>query len=159
MSDQFLIRPFQGKREYILFLNSDTFINCATFKYSNPDVPITFSKIERSLRLIRSEVFPRPPKTIQEVIAAFNMKTIMDSFGSSYYDKPTPFFKTAFHCEEFAYCIFSSDNIVNMIQRHIAPIRRHFLIDATFKVCPFGEFYQLLIIYVSYVDNVIVFTN
>lgn len=41
------------------------------------------------------------------------------------------------------------------MQANIQEQNRHFLIDATFKVCPFGDFKQLLIIYIEHMQKVI----
>lgn len=70
---------------------------------------------------------------------------------------PTKFYRSVYKCEAFSYCIFASPSIMHNIEREIAVQRRHYLMDATFKVVSLGEFNQLLIIHVAipYVDKVI----
>lgn len=115
--------------------------------------------MERCLRKLKNEVFPAAPLTVEGVNTAFEDEKIFQSFGMSNNDLPTRFFKTAFHDESFGYVVFSSDNIIDLIRTKIEPERRHYLIDATFKICPLGDFTQLLIIYVAYMDNVSVFSS
>ena len=46
-------------------------------------------------------------------------------------------------------------NIINNIRVN----DRQYLMDATFKVCPNGEFKQLLIIYIEYIESVSICIN
>lgn len=82
----------------------------------------------------------------------------MKNYGMTKHDNidmpSTPFYKQTYECKEFSYCIFASDNIINGIISNIPIDRRHYLMDATFKVVPFSPFRQLLIIYVEYRSNV-----
>lgn len=68
--------------------------------------------------------------------------------------EPKPFYETAFECKDFAYCIFASDNIIDGIQKHIPIEKRKYLMDATFKICPFGVFNQFLIVYIEHLEEV-----
>lgn len=70
--------------------------------------------------------------------------------------RPEEFYKTAYKCKGFSYVVFASQNIVNSIQRIAVP-KRNFLMDATFKECPFGMYNQLLVIYVEHLFEVIIF--
>lgn len=53
----------------------------------------------------------------------------------------------------FAFHVFASLAIINMIKDKIAPGERTYLIDGTFKIVP-RRFSQLLIISIQYNDNV-----
>lgn len=66
-----------------------------------------------------------------------------------------PFFKYAHESKDFSYCIFASDNIIDGIKERIPIERRRYLLDATFKICPYGKFNQFLIIYVEHLEEVI----
>lgn len=58
------------------------------------------------------------------------------------------FYKGSHIGEDFSYTYFASDFIIELIKVHFPDTNnREFLMDATFKVCPMGEFYQLLVIY------------
>lgn len=90
---------------------------------------------------------------MSEILAAFENEGIMNKFGVT--GKGQRFFKTAFTCDQFEYCIFASDDVIANIQDRIPLDRRHYLMDATFKICPYGTFKQLLIIFISYLESVI----
>lgn len=62
------------------------------------------------------------------------------------------FFRTAYSCPDFSYCVFASPNVIRWIELRIPANNRRYLMDATFKICPFGVFNQLLIIHVSYAE-------
>lgn len=53
--------------------------------------------------------------------------------------KSKEFFKYAYSSKDFQYAVFASDNIIDGIKKHIPKDRRRYLIDATFKVCPYGR--------------------
>lgn len=55
---------------------------------------------------------------------------------------------------DFSYCIFSSKKIIRMIEEKMDVKDRHYFIDGTFKVVPFGCFTQLLVIHVGKFDTV-----
>lgn len=63
---------------------------------------------------------------------------------------PTVFYKTTHECKSFAYALFASDNIINGIKLRIPKEHRNFLLDATFKICPYGIFKQVLIVYIEH---------
>lgn len=67
---------------------------------------------------------------------------------------PAKFFRTAHKCDAFSYCIFASEAIIQNINLNIDPERRHYLLDASFKVCPLGEFNHFLIIHIEYMETV-----
>lgn len=95
---------------------------------------------------------PANASNAEEINEAFSFPENMDKFGKSMSGKI--FFKTAFSNSDFSYCIFASDEIIDMFNERIPMDQRHFLMDATFKICPFGDFKQILIIYVSYLESV-----
>lgn len=122
---------------------------------------LSLNKIGRNLLKISSSTLPKSPKTCAEIIDALENENVVLSYGMTQQNgenvdglSSKPFFKKAFECKDFAYCIFVSDNIVDGIKK-IPVARRNFLMDATFKVCPFGQFNQLLIIYVEHLEEVI----
>lgn len=113
---------------------------------------------KRNLLKIRSKALPQPPKNTDEIGKAFeNGSQIFARYGMTKRDdeeKKTKFFQTAFHCNDFEYSIFCSENIVAKITENIDINMRDYYIDGTFKVCPRGNFYQLLIISMDYMGQV-----
>lgn len=118
-------------------------------------------KIKRNLIKIASDEIPKTPTTSSEIIAAYAKEKIKECYGMTKQDGKDPdklksklFFKYAYESKAFSYCIFASDNIISAIEKHIPVERRKYLMDATFKVCPYGIFNQLLIVYIEYLGEV-----
>lgn len=100
---------------------------------------------------------PNPPKTPDEIVAAYNKAEIMHSYGMTLESggiKGTPFFRKVVSEPGFAYCIFASQFIIDRIAT-LPPDDRHFLMDGTFRVVPYGDFYQLLVIHVKFIEKVL----
>lgn len=70
-----------------------------------------------------------------------------------------PFYRMVYNSTAFSYCIFASESVIRNINSNIAIERRNYLMDATFKVVPFGEFKQLLIIHIEYMETVTININ
>lgn len=115
---------------------------------------LVFAKMERQLRRIKNTVFPVSPKTIKEIVQLFGQDHIMQQFGVTKHDQPLPFFHGAFEEADFGFCVFVSRTTIDLITKSIEPSRRHYLMDATFKIVPVGPFKQFLIIYVEYIEHV-----
>lgn len=67
------------------------------------------------------------------------------------------FLDTIHKVSDFSYMIFTSKRILKLIKEKIALKDRKYLIDAIFKIVPFGQFGQLLMIYVKKFDTVFPF--
>ena len=115
---------------------------------------MNFEKIQRGLQKIAGKVFVTSPKTAQDIVHAFQMESIWNQFGLTRHDIPTSFYKACIEEEDFAYCIFGSDTTARLVTENIVRTERHYLMDGTFKIVPTGCFKQLLIIYVTYLENV-----
>lgn len=68
------------------------------------------------------------------------------------------FYKRAYKCKGFSYVVFASQNIVNSIKQ-LPQNKQKFLMDATFKVCPYGIYNQLLVIHIEHLGEVSIFHN
>jgi hypothetical protein len=110
--------------------------------------------MERNLLRIQNRVFPRSPKTSNSIKIAFEDPQIMMNFGKTKHEDPRDFFKTVFDTPQFSYCIFASNAVIDLMEKTIPVSERSFLMDATFKICPLGQFNQLLIIAVEYANRV-----
>lgn len=62
------------------------------------------------------------------------------------------FYRKVYSEPQFAYCVFASESIINRVAE-LPDERRHFHMDATFRVVPYGEFNQLLVIYASFFEK------
>lgn len=119
------------------------------------DLTLNFATMSRNLYRIRSQSMPPSPKTAVEVERHYRDKKTMNDFGTSLFTNdeiptlPTKFYRCVHKCDSFSYCIFASPSIIYHIEREIDVKRRNYLLDATFKVVPLGEFNQLLIIHIA----------
>lgn len=133
--------------------------------FSHQDISIDLSRIERTLQKIKKGALPKTPKTVKEIVDAFKKAEVIDSYGSTLQTvdldgnllpEKHRFFDTAFECKEYAYCIFTSKQTVELIENNLKAKNRHVLMDATFRVTPVGPFKQLLILYIRKHKKVII---
>lgn len=111
--------------------------------------------MERNLRRCKLNSFPSSPINGTGVIEAFRMQNVNQSFGLSRHDVPNQFYKGTSVQKNFECTFFASESIINNITANIPKGKRHYFLDATFKVVPFGSFKQLLILYVEYIGKVL----
>lgn len=125
--------------------------------FSHQDTSIDLSKIERTLQMIKKGALPKTPKTVKEIAEAFEKIDVMNSYGSTLQTvdlngdalpEKLRFFDTAYECKNYAYCVFSSKQTIELIEKNMKPSERHVLMDATFRIVPVGPFNQLLILYI-----------
>lgn len=113
--------------------------------------------MQRSLYRYKSSSLPPMPRTAAEVKLAFQRDDVMNLYGRTLANDSGPqtdFFRTVFVGDQFSYAVFASQKIIAEIEK-IPVTRRKYAMDATFKVCPYGEFKQLLIIHIEYIESVI----
>lgn len=121
------------------------------------DLNVDLSKMARSCYRYKSEDLPASPHSAVELKEAFEREDIMERFGQSIVgvnEIATVFFRGAHVGDEFAYAVFASQRIIESIEKNIVVTRRKYLMDATFKICPYGEFKQLLVIHIEFSESV-----
>lgn len=109
------------------------------------------NKHMRGLTKIYAARFPESPKNIKEIIDYFVHQSIASTIAQTQRnsnEQTTPFFKHAFECKDYSYCLFASDDIIEIIGT-IRPDKRMLFCDGTFYVVPYGDFKQLLILAVD----------
>lgn len=113
---------------------------------------------------IRNKLLPDSPKTIEDIVAAFERPDVEKTIGSSKHSADIPFYvgcheeKNKNDEHSYAYCVFKSQYTIDLIKEHIPNAdERDILLDATFKCCPFGPFKQLLLLHFRYQDKVFPF--
>lgn len=95
---------------------------------------------------------------MHEVIEAYKNDDVVEHYSRTKHENSKyEFYKGSYECDDFSYSYFASDHIIDNIKANPAMFpedKREFLMDATFKICPLGKFYQLLIIYIAFCDQV-----
>lgn len=125
--------------------------------FSVEEIGLSYDAIKRNLLKIRSKILPKSPANVSEVTAAFENNLVRENYGLTIRTKGserTMFYKHAFECDEYAYCLFASDDIVNALEKNVEPSRREHIFDATFGVCPPGVFTQFLILSTNFMGQV-----
>lgn len=115
-----------------------------------------WASARRNLYRIKSGAMPSSPQTSAEVASAFENEVIMHTFGMTVPSGGVPanaFYRTVFSNTNFAYCVFASQPIINRVAE-MPQERRHYFMDGTFRVVPFGSFNQLLVIHASFFEKV-----
>lgn len=116
---------------------------------------LSFKSIQRTLLRHESAWLKIKPKTSEEIQKSFENPDVMENFGFTIRQQnPTRFYKTLVIQNNYKFCVFASDEIIELIKSNIAEDQRDYMMDATFKVCPYGDFNQLLIIYIAYCGEV-----
>lgn len=118
--------------------------------FSRSDLKVSFGSVSRSMYKARNQALPKSPKTAEEIIDAFNNGYIMETYGTTKRannDDKRSFFKHAFGCEDYSFCVFASDNIIDAITNNVPIANRKLYADGTFKITPDGVFKQVLIVF------------
>lgn len=117
--------------------------------------------MSRNLLQIRRNALPKSPASAPEILEAYEKKFVQENYGLTMRNegKKTNFFKHAFECADFSYCVFASDDVINAAITQVEQENRKIYMDGTFRVYPMGKFQQLLIIYVNIHGQVIQITT
>lgn len=125
------------------------------FSQRNQSSQLNFNKHRRNLLQIRNSKIPPPPINVLEVVEAYENETVIENYSRTKHEKTdSQFYKGSYSCDDFSYSYFASDHVMDNIRINIPENQRAFLMDATFKICPMGEFYQFLVIYIGFCDQV-----
>lgn len=113
--------------------------------------------MSRNLYKIRNSVFPKSPLNAVEVNDRFKNEQTLKEYGFTTRDndsEKTKFFRHAHQSDEYEYCIFASQEVIDNILENIEPGNRTYYIDGTFKITPLGCFVQVLIISIDFMGQV-----
>lgn len=105
----------------------------------------------------RREALPKDPKNAKEINKAMKNEYVLQNYGMTKRHEPTNgeppksvsivFFRTAFECESYSFCIFAAEDVISIIEEKTAPSERTLFADGTFEICPVGQFNQVLILF------------
>lgn len=108
---------------------------------------------------MKKGALPKTPESIDEINAAFQECAVIESYGRTLQTLDIDgenlserhlFFDVAIEnkAKNYSFCVFSSKMTINLIHIHIPPPERHILMDATFRIVPFGPFSQFFVLYI-----------
>lgn len=108
---------------------------------------------------MKNHHFPRNPKTAKEIVEAFQISEIFEEYAfnlqkSKLFYIDTVEVPTKENFKGGFFTIFASHHVIDMIKESIAPEKRNYLLNGTFKVSPKG-FYQQLIIHIEVKNDII----
>lgn len=115
---------------------------------------ISFNSMESTLNKVRQAALPKTPSTIADIDKLFKTPNIHVNYGmtkrTSHDEQPpktSQFYDHSYECADFAYCVFSSKDVIKAILDNTEVNERKLFADATFKICPIGPFKQVLIVF------------
>lgn len=98
---------------YCVFISAILYVYSGAFRFSYraPNATLSYYQLKRSLARARLRTLPRNVEDAPSIIDVFSCPEIMDKYGKSV--SGNTFYKTAYSCEQFSYCLFASDEIIN----------------------------------------------
>lgn len=126
-------------------------LNCNHLKtYSLPielqNVNLDNKYLVPYLNKLKRKEFPKSPKTVDELISAFEDEEIHRLYGKYYIHTQRSILN-----KQFAFTILCDRDILKIINEIT---KREFLMDGTFEIVKRGPYQQLLVLYVAYGQEV-----
>lgn len=109
--------------------------------------------MDRNLRRLKNTPFPKLPTNADEIKSAFKKPEILEQYGFNLRGSER-FYVDTITDTQSAFTVFASTEAIRLTVEHIPPNERRYLLDATFDVTPIGGFYQLLIVYIEFKNDV-----
>lgn len=131
-----------------------------TFSKRRPhgESSLSFRSMARNLRRKTNKRRPQNVKTPKEIQRAFENQETMENFGVNL-RKTDRFYIDTIGKKKSAFTIFGSHEMIRLVEEHIPPEERRYMLDGTFAVVPLGCYYQLLIIAIEYKKDVSLMSN
>lgn len=105
----------------------------------------------------RRAALPKDPKNVNEINVSMDEPFVRQNYGMTKRHEPTNgeqakteptvFFRTASESDDISYCIFAAEDVISIIQEKTNPSERTLFADGTFKICPVGQFNQVLVVF------------
>lgn len=140
--------------------NSCDFPMFILFGCSHQNTTVELKSIVRNCQKIKNGVVPKNPTNVDELNETFKDEQVMNTYGfSQHKEDRRRFFDVAVQRNDYSYCVFSSKHLIELALGNLVEDDLHVLMDATFKIVPFGGFSQLLILYIRVKHEVSFNTN
>lgn len=104
-----------------------------------------------------SSALPPSALTTENVEGLFATEDVMQRFGRTLVgigETPTDFYRGVHTADDRSFVVFASQTIIDRIIKDIDVTRRSYLMDGTFKICPYGDYLQLLVIHIEHIHLV-----
>lgn len=121
-----------------------------------------FKSVKFQLKKLRDRQYPKNPKVDEKNDTTFevhkkyvkimNEPNILEEFGRTL-DKTKQLYFGSVIRQAYAFHVFASERVIDIIKSHMSNTKKNYLIDGTFSIVP-RQFYQLLIITVEYKNDV-----
>lgn len=108
--------------------------------------------MKRNMSRVKNSQYPKNPKTCEELKAIFTEAEIFNKYGYNL-DTTEALYIDTIVSDEYGFCLFGSQSMINIVRLHIEAKNRKYLIDGTFSCAP-KLFYQLLIISIEFNNDV-----
>lgn len=115
--------------------------------------------MQRTASRLKSTYNCKIPRSAQDIKKVFENSVIYEKYALNL-RKSKPFYIDSVDGidpvdgKDSSFTIFASHQIIDLVEQHILPKDRKYLMDGTFDVCPIGCHYQLLVIYIEFKNDV-----
>ncbi|XP_055307952.1 uncharacterized protein LOC129572070, partial [Sitodiplosis mosellana] len=106
----------------------------------------------RNIRRHTKKKYPAGPKNTTEIKQAYDDDATMQEFGLNL-RRTNYFYVDTVGIEGCEFTVFASYDMMGMVNEHIPPEGRRYMLDGTFDVVPIRYFYQLLVIAIEYKND------
>lgn len=117
---------------------------------------LKFKSIKRQLYRLRDKKYPKKkPKTDLEISQTLHQDEIFEEYGKNL-NKSHKLYIDSVVEEKYAFHVFASISMIDIVKKYIPPPERIYLLDGTFKIVPrqFTKHGQLLIISIEFKNDV-----
>lgn len=111
--------------------------------------------MKRNLYRYTSEKYPKNPNSFLAVSEAFKDLHIFNDYGLNMRGNE-PFYIGTVTEPMYQFTLFASMDVISMIKKYIKPEDRRYMMDGTFSIRPTGPYYQVLVIYIEFQNDVCV---
>lgn len=108
--------------------------------------------MKRTLLRNKNKKHPTNPSTLDDIAEKFMEPSVLEKYGMNSEGDGKFYIDTVVE-EDYGFTVFASKYVIDFIQEHIPPNKRHYLMDGTFDSLP-NEYYQLLIIAIEHENDV-----
>lgn len=109
--------------------------------------------MKRTLQRHKNKIYPKIPKTLEDIRNSFLDPKILNEYGYNLTNSAQFYIDTVIETNH-AFTVFASKFVIDFIQKNIEPGQRNYLLDGTFDRLPGGGYYQLLIITIEFENQV-----